>query len=219
MKMKCIFLFVLTLFIGTKLQSQNYFFAIDNPKIEIVGDTILTADTLSNTNISLTTNNLDTTKSILLVPHSPKKATLLSTFLPGAGQIYNKQAWKVPIIYLAAAGVTYFAITNGKNKEKFKDEYYNRVEGRTDLLLKDYATYTDDGIYNLYTAYKSNFQLSIIVGVAFYALQIMDAYVYAHLFNFNLTEDLSMNISPFYLPANNLFTPNHCLGFSLNFQF
>lgn len=196
--MKCIFLFVLTFFIGTKLQSQPYLVATNNLSTEVVEDT---------------------TKSILLVPHSPKKATLLSTFLPGAGQVYNKQAWKVPIIYLAAAGVTYFAITNGKNKEKFKDEYYNRVEGRTDLLLKDYATYTDDGIYNLYTAYKSNFQLSIIVGVAFYALQIMDAYVYAHLFNFNLTEDLSMNISPFYLPPTNLFTPNHCLGFSFNFQF
>ncbi len=217
--MKCIFLFVLTLFIGTRLLSQPNLIVTDNFYTNTIEDTVLTIDTPNNIDNFLITNNLDTTKSVLLLSHSPKKATLLSTFIPGAGQIYNKQAWKVPIIYLAAAGVTYFAITNGKNKNKFKDEYYNRINGRTDLLLNDYISYTDDGIYNLYNAYKSNFQLSIIVGVVFYALQIMDAYVYAHLFNFNLTEDLSMNISPFYLPSTNQFTTNHCLGFSFNFQF
>lgn len=147
--------------------------------------------------------------------HSPKKATLLSVVLPGAGQVYNKQAWKVPVIYSVAAGVTYFAVTNGKNKEKFKDEYYNRINGNTSALLEDYASYTDDGIYNLYNAYKSNFQLSLIIGAAFYAIQILDAYVYGHLFSFDLSEDISMNVNPYIVPTQR----GGFLGFSANFRF
>ena len=59
-------------------------------------------------------------------PHSAKKASTLSAILPGAGQVYNKQAWKIPIIYAGAGAVTYFAVTNYKNAIKFKNEYYNK---------------------------------------------------------------------------------------------
>ncbi|HIW88235.1 MAG TPA: hypothetical protein IAC47_08225, partial [Candidatus Onthomorpha intestinigallinarum] len=71
--------------------------------------------------------------------HSPKKATILSAVLPGAGQVYNKQAWKVPVIYAIGAGVTYFAVTNYNNSVKFKNEYYNRINGNTGALLEDYT--------------------------------------------------------------------------------
>ncbi len=175
-------------------------------------------DTLE-TNVAKISSDTLIENSPSIQTHSPKKATLLSTFIPGAGQVYNKQAWKVPIIYTAAAGVVYFAITNGKSKEKFKKEYYNRINGQTDELLADYITYTDDGIYNLYNAYKSNFQLSIIVGVVFYALQILDAYVYGHLFNFDLSEDLTMSLTPLYLPQSYGFNNSSSLGFSLSFKF
>lgn len=205
MKTKLLFLLILTFFVITESKSQN-----DSIITDVA---VITADTMTD-NAHLTDLNSQTTAF-----HSPKKATLLSTFIPGAGQIYNKQAWKVPIIYLAAAGVTYFAVTNGKNKEKFKDEYYNRINGRTDLLLPDYTTYTDDGIYNLYNAYKSNFQLSIIVGVVFYAVQILDAYVYGHLFNFDLTDDLTMNVTPFYTPIFSQIYPTSSIGINLNLRF
>lgn len=149
--------------------------------------------------------------------HSPKKATVLSTVLPGAGQIYNKQAWKVPVIYSAFAVVTYFAVTNGNNRIKFKDEYYNRINNRTDLLLKDYTSYTDEGIYNLYNAYKSNFQLSLIIGAAFYTLQILDAYVYGHLFNFDLSDDITLNVLPDIRLQNPLISQNRLsYGLSLS---
>ena len=61
--------------------------------------------------------------SLSAVPqHSPTKAMWMSAVLPGLGQVYNKQAWKIPIIYAGAAGVTYFAITNYQGREKFKNE-------------------------------------------------------------------------------------------------
>lgn len=164
-------------------------------------------------------SDVDTNISTKFIEHSPKKALLLSAVLPGAGQVYNKQVWKVPIIYAAAGIVTYFAITNGKNKEKFKDEYYNRINGNTDDLLSDYASYTDNGIYNLYNAYKSNFQLSIIVGVALYAVNLLDAYVYGHLFSFDMSDDLSLNIAPYYQPAyNNIASSSFGLSFKFNLR-
>ncbi|MBR1625950.1 MAG: hypothetical protein IJ681_02275 [Bacteroidales bacterium] len=198
-------LIILSFCFVTELQARN---------TSVIGNvTKMSYDSLSVN----TDSELQSSDNSILIAHSPKKATLLSTFLPGAGQIYNKQAWKVPVIYVAAAGVTYFAVTNGKNKEKFKKEYYNRINGSTDLL-KDYENYTNDGIYNLYNAYKSNFQLSIIVGVAFYAVQILDAYVYGHLFNFDLTDDLTMNIVPYCTPTLS-FANSPSVGLSFNLHF
>lgn len=132
--------------------------------------------------------------------HSPKKATILSAVLPGAGQVYNKQAWKVPVIYAIGAGVTYFAVTNYNNSVKFKNEYYNRINGNTGALLEDYTKYSDESILALHQAYDKNFQLSVVIGAVVYLLNIVDAMVYAHLFEFNMNEDLSFKFMPSYVP-------------------
>lgn len=171
-----------------------------------------------NYSFSLTkTDSLTKAKLQIKRNHSAKKAALLSTFLPGAGQVYNKQVWKVPIIGLAAAGVIYFAIYNGNNMNKFKDEYNNRLAGRTDRLLADYSSYSNYGIYNLYNSYKSNFQLSIIVGGLFYLANILDAYVSGHLFSFDISDDISMNLYP--SRSNDLLTNSPSLDFSIGFKF
>ena len=128
--------------------------------------------------------------------HSPTKAMWMSAALPGLGQVYNKQAWKIPIIYAGAAGVTYFAITNYQGKEKFRKEYINRQNGNTDALLERYVNYPDANIYSIYQSYNRNFQLSIIVGGLFYVLNIIDAYVYGHLFDFEINDDLSLVLRP-----------------------
>ena len=149
-------------------------------------------------------------------PHSAKKASTLSAILPGAGQVYNKQAWKIPIIYAGAGAVTYFAVTNYKNAIKFKNEYYNRIEGNTADLLRDYTKYSDESILSLYDAYNKNFQLSLVIGAAVYLLNIIDAMVYGHLYEFNIDDNLSARISPFYLPATNFTT--HNFGINLSIQ-
>ena len=137
------------------------------------------------------------TDTVPAVPqHSPTKALWMSAALPGLGQVYNKQAWKIPIIYAGAAGVTYFALTNYRSREKFKNEYINRQNGNTDELLERYANYPDANIYSLYQSYNRNFQLSLIVGGVFYALNILDAYVYGHLFDFEITDDISLHLRP-----------------------
>lgn len=164
-------------------------------------------------------NNLTTNISFVDMKrvHSANKAACMSAVLPGLGQIYNHQWWKVPIIYAAGVCVTYFAISNNNNKNKFKDEYYNRKNGNTQSLLPDYVSYTDAGIYNLYNAYKSNFQLSLIVGGVLYLANILDAYVYGHLFSFEIDDKLTMNIQPYtnhFLQSNF----NSC-GLALSLRF
>lgn len=142
-------------------------------------------------------NDTLATDTVPAVPqHSPTKAMWMSAVLPGLGQVYNKQAWKIPIIYAGAAGVTYFAITNYQGREKFKKEYINRQNGNTEDLLERYANYPDANIYSLYQSYNRSFQLSLIVGGLFYALNILDAYVYGHLFDFEITDDISLHLRP-----------------------
>ena len=128
--------------------------------------------------------------------HRANTALWKSAVIPGWGQIYNRQAWKVGIIYGGAAVATYFGVTNYRNAQKFKTEYINRNEGNTTDLLPDYASYPDENIYNLYQAYEKNFQLSIIAGVAIYALNLIDAYCYGHLFDFQINDDLSLRLIP-----------------------
>lgn len=171
---------------------------------------------------SETTNNVltDTTVVLAQPEHSPQKALWYSVVLPGLGQVYNKQAWKIPIIYVGAGVVTYFAITNYNGREKFKNEYLNRVNGNTDVLLERYASYPDANIYSLYQSYNRNFQLSLIVGGFVYILNIMDAYVYGHLFDFEINEDVSLHLRPnvdFFSYGSGKLSP--ATGFTLQLKF
>ena len=63
-----------------------------------------------------------------LTPHSPKKAALLSTCLPGLGQAYNKKYWKMPVIYLGAAGLVYFFSFEQTNYIKYRNAYKYRID-------------------------------------------------------------------------------------------
>jgi hypothetical protein len=59
--------------------------------------------------------------------HSPKKAVILSAILPGAGQVYNKKWWKVPIIYAGLGTAVYFFIRNNREYHLHRDEYLYRI--------------------------------------------------------------------------------------------
>ncbi len=148
--------------------------------------------------------------------HSPKRATIYSAILPGMGQVYNKQAWKIPIIYAIGATTVYISIDNYKKSIKFKDEYFNRLNGNTSELLSDYATYSDESILSLHQAYNKNFQLGIIITGAVYLLNIVDAMVYGHLFDFEINEDLGASIRPFATPSFGCFSPS--IGMSLSIR-
>lgn len=132
--------------------------------------------------------------------HSPDVA-LRWSILPGAGQIYNHQAWKVPIIYGAFAGVGYFIYDNYKAMRLFKDEYLYRVNHDDATQNPDYVNYPTSNIAELYNTYNRNFQLMVIIAVGIYGLNLLDAYVFGHLFNFTIDDDISLNFSPALQPT------------------
>lgn len=159
-----------------------------------------------------------------IVPHSVKKAILLSAVAPGAGQIYNHRAmpkgqkkafWKLPLIYGSIGTSIYFLIRNQSEQKKFRQEYSNRQylsypDGQDYPGLE---VYDDAGILTIYNQYLDWRDLSILAVGAFYFLQIADAGVEAHFVSFDISEDLSMAIRPTLMTG---YTPG--LNLQLNFR-
>lgn len=129
-------------------------------------------------------------------PHSPTKAVVMSAVLPGLGQAYNHQYWKIPVVYAGLAFPTYFAVVNKQKSDLFKAEYRLRANGIFEGRNPQYERYSDEGVLALQKAYQKNFELSVMVGALFYLLNIVDALVYAHLFEFDISDNLSMKIAP-----------------------
>jgi hypothetical protein len=135
---------------------------------------------------------------------SPATATWLSLALPGAGHVYNGKSWwwKVPIIYGAGAGLLYGVSFYNKNYLAFKDAYSYRIETGSDVNNDPrFDRFQTTTLLSLRDAYKSDRDLCIIGLVVLYSLQAVDACVEAHFLDFNITDDLSLNIQPYYIPA------------------
>ena len=135
---------------------------------------------------------------------SPKKASLLSTACPGLGQVYNKKYWKAPII-LAGIGTVLYAQNFYNTKfQEYKNAYIIRTDGDKSTI-DEYLNYSESNLITLQDYYRNKKDLSIIVGSIIYVLNIIDAYVDAHLFTYNIDDDLSLSIKP-ELIANNIGT-------------
>lgn len=146
--------------------------------------------------------------------HSPKKAAIMSACLPGLGQIYNKKYWKLPIIYTAAAAVTYFAVTNTKNYKDYRDAYIFSTDG--DSTTVDPYGYGPDLLLSIKNYYRHNLELTYIVAFGIYALNIIDASVDAHLFDFSVDDNLSMKISPAVFCSAGRYSTGLSLAFNIS---
>jgi Family of unknown function (DUF5683) len=147
-------------------------------------------------------NTTDTTLAKLnkLPPHPPKKAALMSACLPGLGQAYNKKYWKIPIIYAGFGGLGYSFGFNQIYFKRYRDALrlrYDNDPNTTDI----YPFYSDDDLVTLKQFYQRWRDLSIIGMAALYTLNIIDASVDAHLFYFNVSDDLSLRAAPFMIPT------------------
>ena len=124
---------------------------------------------------------------------SAHKASILSAVVPGAGQVYNKKYWKVPIIYASLATSIYFIKDNQNKLTTYQDAYITRSNGGTD----DYIDiYNNSQLLTIVDYYERNRDVSYIIAGAIYLLNIVDASVDAHLFDFDISEDLSLNTIP-----------------------
>ncbi|TBW28613.1 DUF5683 domain-containing protein [Gramella sp. KN1008] len=120
---------------------------------------------------------------------APSKAAFYSAILPGLGQAYNGSYWKIPIAYGGLATGIYFYLENDKQYDRYRDAYKDRLAGRTDEFQ---GRISDDGLRRAQEFYQKNKEISILVTVGVYILNIVDANVEAHLRQFNVDEDLSL---------------------------
>ena len=159
-------------------------------------------------------------------PLAPSKAAFYSAVLPGLGQIYNKRYWKVPIVY-AVIGTGVYAYTyNDDLYDRFRTAFKRRQAGFTDDEFYDINGDNAQGASpDLDTAdlerqqenYQRDRDLALVITIAMYALNIIDANVDAHLKQFNVDEDLSMDIKP-YLDLNPITNnPNYGIAFTIKF--
>lgn len=137
--------------------------------------------------------------------HSPVKATWMSAALPGLGQYYNGKYWKIPIIYAGFSTFAYFVIQNRYEYSRFKEAYAISVElpdGQvsTNPLVQNYSS---SQLLSQREYYQSSLEMSYIMTAIFYILQIVDATVDAHLYDYDIDDDLSIHLAPQMMPTIN----------------
>ena len=138
----------------------------------------------------------------------PKKAALYSAILPGAGQVYTKKYWKVPVIYGGLITSAYYINQSNDLYQLYKSTYLNRLDGD----FNDNLNYSDSDLRTLTEHYRRNREVSALLFTLTYILNIVDASVNAHLFDYDVSEDLSLHIQPVY------FSKENASGFSLFFN-
>ena len=157
-------------------------------------------------------------------PLSPSRAAFYSAVLPGLGQAYNKKYWKIPIVYAALGTGIYFYIDNTNEYNRYRDAYKSRLAGSntdefwgTDPDGNPLASpqISNDGLIRAQQTLRRNREISILVTLGIYALNIIDANVDAHLLQYNVDENLA--VKP-HFKFNELDATTN-LGLTLDFKF
>lgn len=147
---------------------------------------------------------------------SPKKAVWMSLVLPGSGQFYNKDYWKMPIVY----GAYYLGInnilTNRKQYVSYRDAYIARLDDDDTTVDNVYVDFADSDVKQFRDSFRSKMEVGWIILIGIHLIQTADAFVFAHLGDFDIDEDLSLHIDPViqYLPNQ-----ESNVGVNLSFQF
>lgn len=180
-------------------------------------------------NINTIRGKKDTVKSVSVKPDSlrvkkevkkaiygkARTAAIMSAVLPGSGQAYNKQYWKMPVVYAALGGLGYWAYNNNKQYKYYSNNL--RAMFDDDPNTNNTSQYKDAGqLITQKNQYKKSRDLAIILCGVAYTLNIIDANVSAHLKTFDVSNDLSLQFKPYY----NLGYQNHFqTGLSIKMTF
>ncbi len=196
---------------------------------------ILLGDSLMNSNDSLTA--MDDTLSILdkkarkkkvkrdwnTWRPNPQRALWLALVIPGAGQIYNRKFWKLPIIYGGFLGCIYALTWNNMMYKDYSQAYldimdddpgtasYNKFLHLGRVVTKENEEYYKGIFKSRKDKYRRWRDMSFFVMIGVYALSVIDAYVDAELSVFDISKDLSLKVGPTILP-------NHSGGSVLDSQ-
>ncbi|MBQ4175713.1 MAG: hypothetical protein II597_13080 [Prevotella sp.] len=161
---------------------------------------------------------------------NPKKALWLAIVIPGAGQIYNRKYWKLPIVYGGFVGCAYAMRWNNMMYKDYSQAYIDLTDD--DPNTKSYERFqqfsnriTDANIkryQELFKNRKNRFRrwrdLSFFVMCGVYAISIIDAYVDASLSEFDISDDLTMRVAPTIINNKNVAEHNPLKSTAIGLQ-
>jgi hypothetical protein len=143
----------------------------------------------------------------------PKRAGLYSALIPGLGQCYNRQYWKMPIVYAAMGTTIYLVVTRNNEYQRYRKAYVSRIADEANSDDEFQGILSTAAIKQYQDEAKQNMDMMVVFTVIGYAGQIMEAIAGAHLRNFDISKDLSMQFRPVLTPVNTL-----GIGLVVNFK-
>lgn len=150
--------------------------------------------------------------------HSPHRATIYSAVLPGLGQVYNGKYWKVPIIYAGFGIMYYITKENTLEYRKFREAFRYVATNDTLPINNEYVNrYNEQQLRQGMNLYRRNTEIGYIISGVWYILNIIDASVDAHLFYYDISENLSLKLEPAVL--NDPLAARPVNGISLTMRF
>lgn len=214
---------MLGLSFGAKAQKTN----VDS--LRRVKIPVVTGDTLQPYDTTLKLDTLATATKPAREKLSPRKAMIFALVLPGAGQVYNRDYWKLPIVYGAFGAAVYMIRWNTLRYNDFLKPYLSSVDPETGLPTgqttfdvynrsKDEVVtgVTLDQIKRGKTFYRRYREYGYVILAAVYALSVIEANVAAHLKTFDMSEDLSLRLEP---SVEKTFMSRQAAGVKLVFAF
>ena len=146
----------------------------------------------------------------------PAKSTIYSILLPGLGQLYNGEFWKVPIYWGLMAGSIHFVIDNNTQYKRWKWIYDQATSEDPDVekppQSAENAKYYRD-------AYRRLRDYSILAVAISYLLQVIDANVFAYMQDFEVNDDISMKVAPSVVPMGDYAMARPAVGLSIGLKF
>ena len=173
---------------------------IDSVVKDTAGVMIQSADKLPNKDTVFSTirETASDTLPAKKLPFEPntKRAGMYSSILPGLGQTYNRQYWKVPVVYAILGAAGYFINFNYNRYSDYRQAYILAIDGNPETESIKYGLYDAAQLKRLQDNAKRDLDIVVLLTSVGYALQIMDAVASAHLKNFDISRDISMQVKP-----------------------
>lgn len=158
-----------------------------------------------------------------LDPLAPSRAAFASALVPGLGQVYNKRYWKVPLVYGAIGTGVYAYAWNNQQYNRYRDAFKSRRAGFTTDEFYDIngsgtgPDVSDEALQDAQVRFQKDRDLSLLLTLLAYALNIIDANVDAHLKQYNVSEKLAWDLKP-QLYVDPVFN-EPVYGIALEFEF
>jgi hypothetical protein len=142
--------------------------------------------------------------TLVFEPHSPRKAAIYSAAFPGLGQAYNKKYWKMPFVYAGLGTFAYLFVHYNREYQAYRKGYidYNDKDSLSNSWQHLEKIRPNFDINRQLVFYKDTYRryrdLNVILFAGMYMLNVIDATVDAHFFDFDISDDLTLRVEPYF---------------------